>query len=105
MNSFIYNDIEFSIEPSGAAWDVLRLKPDGSRALVGSGLFEGQAAAEAEVHAQALVRSIMPVGVKIVGPDVNHPARVGDLRLVGPNVGHPNFIHWDRDSVSFPQQG
>jgi hypothetical protein len=105
MNSFTYNDIEFSIEAAGQAWDVLRSSPAGTRAVVGAGLFGGLNATEAAARAQALVRSIYPVGVRIIGPDVTHPAMVGDLRLVGPSVAHPNFVYWDHDSVSFPQQG
>jgi hypothetical protein len=41
------------------------------------------------------------VSVKVVGPDINHSTRVGDLKIVPPDVGHPNFVHWDKDSV-FP---
>ena len=29
---------------------------------------------------------------------------IGDLKIVGPDVTHPNFIYWDKDSSSCPQQ-
>jgi hypothetical protein len=38
-----------------------------------------------------------------VGPDVNHPNTIGDLKIVGPDVTHPNFIYWNKDSVSCPK--
>jgi len=102
MSSFVYNDTTFSIEPAGAGWDITRNVSGHSPALVGAGLFAGATADEARTRAQALVHSIYPVGIKLVGPDVAHPNTVGDLRIVGPNVGHPNFIHWGQDSSSFP---
>jgi hypothetical protein len=46
---------------------------------------------------------MLPVGVRSVGPDVAHPALIGDMKLVGPDVTHPNFIYWDKDSSSFPR--
>jgi hypothetical protein len=107
MSSFIYNDTTFSLTPAGAAWDIHR-HPGGlikapHPAMVATGLFAGATEAEALARAQALVHRIYPVGIKLVGPDVAHPLKVGDLRIVGPNVGHPNFIHWDQDSASFPR--
>jgi len=39
-----------------------------------------------------------------VGPDVNHPLTIGDLKIIGPDVAHPNFIHWNKDSVSCPRE-
>ena len=104
MKTFTYNDIEFSLEPAGKAWDIARKSPDGAAALVGAGLFAGESAQDAETKARSLVKSIYPVGVKSVGPDVAHPNMVGDLKIVGPNVMHPNFIYWDKDSVSFAKQ-
>ena len=104
MTSFIYNDTEFSVTAAGSAWDISRTDANGKTALIGTGLFAGVATADAEVRAQALVKSIVPVGVKTVGPDVTHPNMIGDLKIVGPDVTHPNFIYWDRDSTSFPKQ-
>jgi hypothetical protein len=104
MDSFTYNDMEFSVAPSGSAWDVLRKLPNGATAVVGAGLFPGAAANEAAPRALSLVKSIYPVGVKVVGPDVAHPNLIGDLKIVGPDVMHPNFIYWDKDSASFPGQ-
>jgi hypothetical protein len=104
MTTFIYNDTEFSVAPAGKAWDIARKLPDGKTALVGAGLFAGLAAADAEARARALVKSIYPVGVRTVGPDVAHPNMIGDLRIVGPDVTHPNFIYWDKDSSSCPKQ-
>jgi hypothetical protein len=68
---------------------------------VGAGLFPGLSDADAEARAIALVRTVFPVGVKTVGPDVTHPNMIGDLKIVGPDVGHPNFIYWNTDSTSF----
>lgn len=104
MKTFIYNDTEFSVTPAGTAWDVSRKDVGGKMALVGAGLYPGLAAADAEVRALALVKSIYPVGVRTVGPDVTHPNMIGDLKIVGPDVSHPNFIYWDKDSSSCPKQ-
>ncbi len=104
MKTFIYNDTEFSVAAAGTAWDISRKDAGGKSALVGAGLFPGQAAAEAEARALALVKSIYPVGVRIVGPDVAHPNMIGDLKIVGPDVTHPNFITWNKDSTSFRKQ-
>ena len=101
MKTFTYNDTAFSVEAAGKAWDITRQLPDSSVALVGVGLFAGASAPEAETKALTLVRTIYPVGVKSVGPDVAHPNMIGDLKIVGPNVAHPNFIYWDKDSTSF----
>ena len=101
MSSFFYNDSEFIVIASG--WDVVRKMPDGKTVMVGANLFAGATAAEAEEKARALVRSTNPVGVRIVGPDVNHPNMIGDMKIVGPDVAHPNFIYWDKDSSSFPK--
>jgi hypothetical protein len=45
--------------------------------------------------ALALVRTVFPVGIKIVGPNVSHPNMVGDLKIIDPDVSHPNFIYWN----------
>ena len=99
MTKFFYNDSEYTVEPSG--YNIRRLMPDGSIAFVGANLFPGMAASEAEAKAQALVKSIQPVGVKVVGPDVSRPNMVGDLKIVGPDITRPNFVYWDKDSTSF----
>lgn len=104
MKNFTYNDMDFSVENAQGRWDISYKKPDGTSALVGAGLFGGTAEKEAEDRARALVRSIFPVGIKIVGPDTSHPNLIGDLKIVGPDVTHPNFIYWDKDSSSFPKQ-
>ncbi len=103
MDQFTYNDMTFAVAPSGQAWDIVRKLPNGGDAVVGTGLFPGVAANDAQVRALALVKAIYPVGVKIVGPDVAHATMIGDLKIVGPDVTHPNFIYWDKDSVSCPQ--
>ena len=104
MRTFTYNDMQFSIEPRGDRWDLSCARPGGSSALVGAGLFAGLTEVEALARAQALARTICPVGIKSVGPDVNHPNTIGDLKIVGPDVTHPNFIYWDKDSVSCPKE-
>ncbi len=104
MDKFTYNDMEFELAASGKAWDIVRQLPGGGTALVGTGLFAGVATNDAAPRALALVKSIYPVGIKVVGPDVTHPNMIGDLKIVGPDVTHPNFIYWDKDSVSFPGQ-
>lgn len=104
MSSFVYNDTTFTLAAAGNAWDITRQQADGHSATVASGLFPGLTAEQAQARAQALVQSVYPVGVKLVGPDVTHPNTIGDLRIVGPNVAHPNFIHWAQDSTSFTQQ-
>ncbi len=103
MKSFTYNDMEFSVEKAQDRWDISCKKADGKAALVAAGLFAGLAEGEAEAKAKALVRTMLPVGVRSVGPDVSHPALIGDMKLVGPDVTHPNFIYWDKDSSSFPR--
>lgn len=104
MKTFTYNDAEFTVTPAGSAWDIARQLPDGKSALVGTGLFPGLTADAVATRALALVKSIYPVGVKTVGPDVTHPNLIGDLKIVGPDVTHPNFIYWDKDSTSCPKQ-
>jgi len=101
MATFVYNDQAFSLLATGNAWDITRNMTDGGTAQVGTGLFRGLSADEAFLRARTLVKSIYPVGIKVVGPDVTHPALIGDLKIIGPNVAHPNFINWDKDSTSF----
>jgi hypothetical protein len=101
MNKILYNDMEFLLDRADNGWTVTRRLPDGTAAVVAAGLFRGLPELSVRPRAQALVRSIFPSGVKLVGPDVAHPVTVGDIRIVGPNVTHPNFIYWTKDSTSF----
>ncbi len=103
MTSFTYNEQIFLLTANGEGWDIARTEPDGNQALVGVGLFKGLSPDDALTRARSLVQIILPVGIKVVGPDVAHPALVGDLKIVGPNVAHPNFINWNKDSTSFHQ--
>ncbi len=102
MSAFIYNDLEYTLVPRAAAWDVVVLR-GGKTATVGAGLFGGADAETALAGAQKLVRTLAPVGVRLVGPDVAHPLRFGELKIVQPDVTHPNFIYWDKDSTSCPK--
>lgn len=102
MNAFTYNDMQFRIEKRGGGWDILCLQAQGP-AVAGANLFQGAPEEEAAAKALALVKTIFPVGVKSVGPDVLHPNTIGDLKIVGPDVQHPNFIYWNKDSVSCPR--
>ena len=101
MEKIVYNDKEFTIKSSG--YDIRRVMPDGSTALIGANLFAGLPPAEAEAKAKALIKSIDPVGVRVVGPDVTRPNMIGDLKIIGPDITRPNFVYWDKDSVSFPK--
>lgn len=103
MKTFSYNDLAYSIEPAGNAWDIVCTRGDGKTATVAAGVFPGVAEGEVEARARALVRAINPVGIRLVGPDVGHPQKVGDIIIVGPDVGHPNFIYWNKDSASCPK--
>jgi len=103
MKSFTYNDMDFSVENVNGRWAISCLKPDGKAVYVGAGLFEGLLESEAEAKAKQLVKSIYPVGIKVVGPDTSHPNQIGDLKIIGPDVTHPNFIYWDKESSSFPK--
>ena len=96
-----YNDIAFALEKNGNSWAITRQLPDGASAIVGAGLFPDAQDSDALAKAQMLVRTIYPVGIELVGPDVNHPSLVGDLKIVFPDVSHPNFIYWNKDSTSF----
>ena len=104
MLNFKYNDLQFTVEKSGAAWDLTYQLPNGATALAAAGLFPGLSEQEAGAKAQALVKTVFPVGIKTVGPDVTHPNTIGDLKIVGPDVTHPNFIYWNKDSVSCPKE-
>jgi hypothetical protein len=104
MGIFIYNDMEFSKTKSNSGWDITRKLPNGDFAVVGASLFANLSDSDAEARAQALIRAIYPVGIKIVGPNVAHPNMVGDLKIVGPDISHPNFVYWDKDSTSFIKQ-
>ena len=103
MTRFTYNDAEFWLEPAARGWTVVRQTAGGTPAPIATGVFAGADAAAAECRARALVQVIVPVGIKLVGPDLGHGLRSGDLRLVGPDVAHPNFIAWNKDSTSFPK--
>ena len=103
MKIFTYNDMLFSLEPAGGKWDIVCKRADDRTAYVAVGVFAAASEAEAETRARALVKKICPVGIRVVGPDVGRPMRVGDLKIVGPDVGHPNFIYWDKDSSSCPK--
>lgn len=103
MDTIKYNDMEFTVERGGAGWDILRRLPGGAVAVAATGVFQGLPEAEARAKALTLIRTVYPVGVKSVGPDVAHPNTIGDLKIIGPDVGHPNFIHWTTDSVSHPK--
>ncbi|HTS02818.1 MAG TPA: hypothetical protein VMN04_09855 [Thermoanaerobaculia bacterium] len=104
MKAIRYNDLDFTLERAGEGWTLLRAVPGGARAVAGTGLFPSLSEDAARERALALVRTICPVGVRSVGPDVAHPHRIGDLRIVGPDVAHPNFVSWDKDSVSCPKE-
>ena len=103
MTRFTYNDAEFWLEPAAQGWTILRRHAADAAAPIATGVFPGSSEAEAEARARALVKAIEPVGIKLVGPDLTHSLRSGDLRIVGPDVGRPNFIAWDKDSTSFPK--
>jgi len=100
MPTITYNDMQFTVTGREDRWDLTITKADGSTTIAGAGLFPGLTESEAEVRALALIKTIFPVGIRSVGPDVTHPNRIGDLKIVGPDVTHPNFIYWDKDSVS-----
>ena len=104
MKNIFYNDMEFTVTKIGSTWDITRKLPNGDFAVVGAGLFVELPDSDAAARALALVRTIFPVGIKIFGPDVSHPNRVGDLKIVGPDVGHPNFVYWEKNSTSFDNE-
>ena len=104
MPTLTYNDLTFTVAPRDDRWDISYALPGGASALAGTGLFAGLPEAEATVRALALIKTIFPVGIKSVGPDVTHPNTIGDLKIIGPDVTHPNFIYWNQDSVSCPKQ-
>ncbi len=94
QQTVVYNGMTFALTEGAKGWDIAY--PKGT---VGTGLFPGADAITALAKARAVIRGAFPVGVKVVGPDINHPNRVGDLKLVPPDVGHPNFAHWDKEAV------
>lgn len=98
MKKITYNDLEFVIEKAGKAWEIRR-----GEAVVATGLFAGLSDNEVEPKAVALIKTIYPVGVKVIGPDVTHPITVGDIKYYPPDVAHPNFVSWEKDSSSFPK--
>lgn len=98
-----YNDMEFSIEKSARGWNISRKLPGGAFAVVAAGLFGDLPDDDALSRAEALVRTVYPVGIRVVGPDVAHPNIIGDLKIVGPDVVHPNFIYWNKESSSSPK--
>lgn len=102
MIRFTYNDMEFSVEEAQGRWTIAYRNADGKGGTVGAGLFAAVPPDEIEARARVLVKTIFPVGIRCVGPDVTHPITVGDLKIVPPDVTHPNFIYWDKDSSSFP---
>jgi len=104
MQPIRYNDMDFTVEKAGDRWDIRCTRPDGSVAISAAGLFIGLPESEAHTRALALIRTVSPVGVNSVGPDVAHPNTIGDLKIVGPDVTHPNFVYWDKDSVSCPKE-
>jgi hypothetical protein len=104
MRSIAYNDMQFAVEQRDDRWDITYRLADGSSAVAGAGLFAGLPESEAEARALTLIKTIFPVGIKSVGPDVNHPNTIGDLKIIGPDVTHPNFIYWNKDSVSCPKE-
>ena len=103
MEPIRYNDMEFTLEKEGDRWNLTFKLPNGSSAVAGAGLFGGLSEGEAGVRAAALIRTIFPVGVRSVGPDVAHPNMIGDLKIVGPDVAHPNFVYWNKDTASSPK--
>lgn len=104
MKSFSYNDLIFSVEKSGMGWDITyKATPSAAPAFAGTGLFQDAAEGDVETKAKSLVKSMFPVGIRIVGPDTTHPTMIGDLKIVGPDVTHPNFIYWNKDSTSSPK--
>ncbi len=102
MKSFTYNDMDFTVAKVGNGWDITNTT-GGKTAVVAAGLFAGVADAEAEAKAVALVKTIFPVGVKVIGPDVTHPITVGDIKYFPPAVTLPNFVYWNADSSSQPK--
>jgi hypothetical protein len=104
MKSFTYNDLIFSVEKSGNGWDITyKSTPAAAPAFAGTGLFQDVPEGEVEAKAKTLVKTMFPVGVKSIGPDVAHPNMIGDLKIIGPDITHPNFIYWNKDSTSPPK--
>lgn len=104
MQTIAYNDMQFTLVKRDDRWDLSYQRPDGSTALAGTGLFPGLPEGEAQARALVLIKTVFPVGIRSVGPDVNHPNTIGDLKIIGPDVTHPAFIYWNKDSVSCPRE-
>ncbi|MGZ6987373.1 MAG: hypothetical protein ACXVH0_00260, partial [Thermoanaerobaculia bacterium] len=83
MQPIRYNDLDFTVEKADRSWDIRCTRTDGSVATAGTGLFVGLGEEEARARALVLIRTVFPVGVKSVGPDVAHPNTIGDLKIVG----------------------
>lgn len=103
MSSFTYNDMEFTVAKVGNAWDITNTT-GGKPTVVAAGLFAGLSDSDAEAKGKVLVKTIFPVGVKVVGPAVANPLTVGDIKYFPPDIAHPNFVYWDKDSSSSPKQ-
>lgn len=101
MTKFIHNDAEYVVEPLG--YNIRRVMPDGSSSYIGTNLFPGMTIEEASVKAKQVVKSVNPIGIKVVGPDVTRPNMIGDLKIIGPDISRPNFVNWEKDSISFPK--
>jgi hypothetical protein len=100
MTKMKHGGTEFVLQAEDGAWRLARCNADGSQALVGAGLFAGMAPQDAERQARVLLHWVRPSGVRLVGPDLGHPARAGDLRLIAPDVAHSNFVFWEADDAS-----
>jgi hypothetical protein len=100
MKKMHYNDIEFALQREDNGWRITRRLADGCAAVVAAGLFQELSEPLAEARAVALVRTIFPVGIRRVAPDVARPTTVGDIKIVGPDVAHPQFVGWSKDSTS-----
>ena len=64
MPSLLYNDMQFSVEPSGDRWDITYRLPSGASALAAAGLFPGLSEADAAVRVR---RDGDPDGVHAAG--------------------------------------
>jgi hypothetical protein len=98
QETLVYNGMSFTLARGAKGWDI-EYRKGAVAGTLGAGLFEGADADTARIKARAVIRGAFPVGVRVIGPDINHSTRIGDLKLVPPDVGHPAFSHWDQDSV------
>ena len=88
MKTFTYNDMLFSVEPADGKWNIVCQRNDQRTAYVATGVFAGVADAEIDGRAQALVKKIFPVGVRLVGPKPQW------ARQDGGEAGlHPSNVH------------